>query len=71
MEKLLQIQQSRAALITPDVYKLNIYKFGLCTADPDLNDLTSCQMFFESAAGIELDIQLGVSANAANCRILY
>ena len=24
--------------ITPDIYKLNIYKFGLCTADPDLND---------------------------------
>ena len=49
-------------LITPDVYKLNIYKFGLCTANPDLNDLSSCQMFFKSAAGIELDIQAGVSA---------
>jgi hypothetical protein len=49
-------------LITPDIYKLNIYKFGLCTKDPDLNDLSSCQMFFESAAGIELDIQKGVSA---------
>ena len=48
--------------ITPDIYKLNIYKFGLCTKDPDLNDLSSCQMFFESAAGIELDIQKGVSA---------
>ena len=48
--------------ITPDIYKLNIYKFGLCTADPDLNDLSSCQMFFESAAGIELDIKKGVSA---------
>ena len=51
-----------SCLITPDIYKLNIYKFGLCTKDPDLNDLTSCQMFFESAAGIELDIQKGVSA---------
>ena len=50
--------------ITPDTYKLNLYKMGLCTADPDLNDLTSCQMFFESAAGIELDIQAGVSAVA-------
>jgi len=49
-------------LITPDIYKLNIYKFGLCTANPDLNDLSSCQMFFKSAAGIELDIQAGVSA---------
>ena len=47
--------------ITPDTYKLNLYKMGLCAADPDLNDLTSCQMFFESAAGIELDIQAGVS----------
>jgi len=51
-----------SCLITPDVYKLNIYKFGLCTANPDLNDLSSCQMFFKSAAGIELDIQAGVSA---------
>ena len=51
-----------SCLITPDIYKLNIYKFGLCTADPDLNDLSSCQMFFESAAGIELDIKKGVSA---------
>jgi hypothetical protein len=49
-------------LITPDVYKLNIYKFGLCTADPDLNVLTSCQMFFEEAAGVVLDVQAGVSA---------
>ena len=48
--------------ITPDIYKLNIYKFGLCSADPDLNDLTSCQMFFESAAGVEIDVQNGVSA---------
>ena len=49
-------------LITPDVYKLNIYKFGLCSADPDLNDLSSCQMFFEETAGVEVDIQAGVSA---------
>jgi len=49
-------------LITPDVYKLNIYKFGLCTADPDLNDLSSCQMFFEQAAGVVVDIESGVSA---------
>jgi len=48
--------------ITPDIYKLNIYKFGLCTADPDLNDLTSCQLFFDQTAGVELDIQAGVSA---------
>ena len=48
--------------ITPDVYRLNFYKFGLCTADPDLNDLTSCQFFFEQAAGVEVDIQKDVSA---------
>jgi len=48
--------------ITPDIYKLNIYKFGLCTKDPDLNDLSSCQMFFEQAAGVGVDIQAGVSA---------
>ena len=51
-----------SCLITPDTYKLHVWNFGLCTADPDLNDLTSCQMFFESAAGIEFDIQAGVSA---------
>ena len=49
--------------ITPDIYRLNFYKFGLCTADPDLNDLSSCQLFFDQAAGIELDIQKGVSAS--------
>ena len=48
--------------ITPDIYRLNFYKFGLCTADPDLNDLTSCQFFFEQAAGVEVDIQKDVSA---------
>ena len=48
--------------ITPDIYKLNIYKVGLCTKDPDLNDLSSCQMFFEQAAGVGVDIQAGVSA---------
>ena len=48
--------------ITPDVYRLNFYKFGLCTADPDLNDLSSCQLFFDQAAGVEIDIQKGVSA---------
>ena len=48
--------------VTPDTYKLKFYKVGVCTADPDLNDLTSCQMFFESAAGIEVDVQAGISA---------
>ena len=48
--------------ITPDIYKINFYKFGLCTADPDMNDLSSCQLFFDQAAGVEVDIQAGVSA---------
>ena len=48
--------------ITPDVYRLKFYKFGLCTADPDLNDLSSCQLFFDQAAGVQIDIQKGVSA---------
>ncbi len=48
--------------ITPDVYRLNFYKFGLCTADPDLNDLSSCQFFFQQATGVEVDIQKDVSA---------
>ena len=48
--------------ITPDVYRLNFYKFGLCTADPDLNDLSSCQFFFDQAAGVEVDIEEGVTA---------
>ena len=48
--------------ITPDVYRLKFYKFGLCTADTDLNDLSSCQLFFDQAAGVQIDIQKGVSA---------
>ena len=35
--------------ITPDTYKIVFYKVGVCTADPDLNDLSSCEMFFEDA----------------------
>ena len=48
--------------VTPAIYKIRIYKFGICTADPDLNDLTSCKMFFESTAGIDVDIKAGVSS---------
>ena len=49
-------------LITPDTYKIVFYKVGVCTADPDLNDLSSCEMFFEDAAGITVDIIAGVSS---------
>ena len=48
--------------ITPDTYKIVFYKVGVCTADPDLNDLSSCEMFFEDAAGITVDIKAGVSS---------
>ena len=48
--------------ITPATYKIVFYKVGVCTADPDLNDLSSCEMFFEDAAGITVDIKAGVSS---------
>ena len=47
--------------ITPAEYKLVFYKYGICKADPDLGDLSSCAMLFEFAAGIEHDIELGVA----------
>ena len=48
--------------ITPATYQIVFYKVGVCTADPDLNDLSSCEMFFEDAAGISVDIKAGVSS---------
>jgi hypothetical protein len=53
----------KVCLITPATYKLVFYKVGVCTADPDLNDLSSCEMFFEDAAGITVDIKAGVSSS--------
>jgi hypothetical protein len=50
-------------LITPATYKIVFYKVGVCTADPDLNDLSSCEMLFEDAAGITVDIKAGVSSS--------
>ena len=47
--------------ITPAEYKLVFYKYGICKADPDLGDLSSCEMLFEFPAGIEHDIELGVA----------
>ena len=47
--------------ITPAEYKLVFYKYGICKADPDLGDLSSCAMLFEFPAGIEHDIELGVA----------
>ena len=48
-------------LVTPTEYKLVFYKYGICKADPDLGDLSSCAFLFEDAAGIEHDIELGVT----------
>ena len=53
----------KVCLITPATYKIVFYKVGVCTADPDLNDLSSCEMFFEDAAGITVDIKAGVSSS--------
>ena len=47
--------------VTPAEYKLVFYKYGICKADPSLGDLTSCAFLFEDAAGIEHDIELGVT----------
>ena len=48
-------------LVTPTEYKLVFYKYGICKKDPDLGDLSSCAFLFEDAAGIEHDIELGVT----------
>ena len=48
-------------LVTPTEYKLVFYKYGICKKDPDLGDLSSCAMLFEFPAGIEHDIELGVT----------
>jgi len=47
-------------LVTPAEYKLVFYKYGICKADPDLGDLSSCAFLFEFPDGIEHDIELGV-----------
>ena len=47
--------------VTPTEYKLVFYKYGICKADPSLGDITSCAFLFEDAAGIEHDIELGVT----------
>ena len=57
------VLQTKDCLITPATYKIVFYKVGVCTADPDLNDLSSCEMFFEDAAGITVDIKAGVSSS--------
>jgi len=47
--------------VTPAAYKLVFYKYGLCKADPDLGDLSSCAFLFEEADGLEHDIEIGNS----------
>jgi len=47
--------------VTPAIYQLTFYKYGICKADPDLGDLSSCEFLFEFPAGIEHDIEVGVA----------
>jgi len=54
---------SRAALLalgacgkTPDLYKITVYKFALCTADPFTPggfDVSVCQLTFDSSSGTD------------------
>ncbi|WP_415391228.1 hypothetical protein [Porticoccus sp. Uisw_050_02] len=46
----------------PDAYRINIYKFGTCTADPfAANDFSTCSYFIDSEAPVVHTIQ-GVGA---------
>ena len=47
---------------TPDFYKLNFFKLGLCTSDPSKNDLSSCEFIINSTAGIEHEISYPADA---------
>jgi len=55
------LAQRDSCNITPTEYKLVFYKYGICKADPSLGDISSCAFLFEDAAGIEHDIELGVT----------
>ena len=60
--------------VTPDNYKLKMYKIGLCTEDPYRTpesgsgntigaDLTSCTTIFDDPAGEDVNIQPGVEVD--------
>ena len=49
----------------PDVYRLQFYKVGLCTADPlasDPTDYSSCSFFLDSTSATVLDITMPASS---------
>ena len=50
----------------PDVYRLQFYKVGLCTADPmasDPTDYSSCSFFLDSTSASVLDITMPASSS--------
>ena len=50
----------------PDIYRLQFYKVGLCTADPlaaDETDYTSCSFFLDSTTASILDITMPASSS--------
>ena len=50
----------------PDIYRLQFYKVGLCTADPlaaDETDYTSCSFFLNSTTASILDITMPASSS--------
>src|SRR6056300_1030569 len=50
----------------PDIYRLQFYKVGLCTADPFTSvqtDFSSCSFFMNSATATTLDITMPASSS--------
>ena len=58
--------QGDACQEIPDVYRLQFYKVGLCTADPmasDPTDYSSCSFFLDSTSASVLDITMPASSS--------
>ena len=51
----------------PDNYQINIFRFGLCTADPynATNDLESCSFLVKSDTGVSHEIAYPAKADMA------
>ena len=56
----------------PDAYRINIYKFGTCTADPfAANDFSTCSYFIDSETPVVHTIQgVGVPADLATNSVI-
>ena len=56
----------------PDAYRINIYKFGTCTADPfAANDFSTCSYFIDSETPVVHTIQgVGVAAPLATTSVI-